>query len=193
MHRLLSLVMVIASSGCAPAPHPLSEMGTTQVALADGGTTALADLLGRSGTVLVSLDPECPLSRLYRNTLDSLSGHFASQGVRFIGLHSSPFMDREALVRSITAMGLSFPQVVDGDCSLTQHLGATVIPEAFVLDGSSRLLYHGAIDDRAVRAGRKKPKATRHYLADALHAIAKGSPNERTSVPAVGCIVECTP
>ena len=87
--------------------------------------------------------------------------------------------------------GLAFPQVMDRDCALANALQARVTPEAFVIGPEGALIYRGAIDDSAVRAGRKKPGAAKHYLRDVLQRVTAGEDGAVPEVTAVGCIVEC--
>jgi hypothetical protein len=69
-------------------------------------------------------------------------------------------------------------------------LEARVTPEVFLMDAKGELVYNGAFDDRAVRQGRKKYDAQKHYLADAMKAFLRDGAHS-PEVTAVGCIVEC--
>ncbi len=184
---LLPLVLLAACSSAPPGLAPLMDAPAT---LANGDTVQLRTLCGARATVVVTLDPECPFSQLYATTLDSLSRAYAPRGVAFVGLYPSIFIDAAAVRRFNTDARLDFAQVLDADCLLACALDARITPEAFVLDPKAALLYHGAIDDTAVRPGRKKLAATRTYLADALEALLAGG-KLPAEVKAVGCIVEC--
>ncbi len=155
------------------------------------GLRSLADLMGREATLLISLDPECPVSQLYTPLLDSLAGVLPAHGVGMIGFHPSPFTNTEA-VRSFMNEALpKMPHVVDSACQLAQALDCRVMPEVFLIDANGTLRYRGAMDDRVVRAGRKKPHATRHPLKEALQAVLGGQQVMEARTVAHGCIVEC--
>lgn len=177
-------------AACSSTPPGLTSLMDTPAALATGDTVTLRTLCGARATVVVTLDPECPFSQLYATTLDSLSRAFGPRGVAFVGLYPSTFIDAAAVRRFTTDVRLDFAQVLDADCRLALALDARITPEAFVLDPQAALVYHGAIDDTAVRPGRKKLAATRTYLADALETLLAGG-KLPTEVKAVGCIVEC--
>jgi hypothetical protein len=82
---------------------------------------------------------------------------------------------------------LAFPVVRDREGTLATRLGASVTPEAFVIDDEGRIRYHGRIDDQF--ADRQKPNANTatHELRDALLAVLDGRQPALASVEAVGC------
>lgn len=150
----------------------------------------MRSLLGARATVIITLDPECPFSQAYTNVLDSLSRAFSPEGVAFIGLYPTTFIEADAAARFAAEGHLDFAQVMDADCAVAGALQARVTPEAFVLDADGLLRYRGAIDDTAVRPGRKKPGPAQHHLAEALHALIDQG-RSTLEMKAVGCIVEC--
>ena len=58
--------------------------------------------------------------------------------------------------------------------------------EAFLFDGSGRLVYHGAIDDNAQAPDRVES----HYLRDALAAVVAGVEVPRAETKALGCTIK---
>lgn len=184
------LLALLVSLGCSRG-SPLEELSTARFRMAAGGTSVLDGLLGAKATVFITLDPECPFSQAYTTLLDSLARVSAPRGIAFVGYYPGAFFQAADVAMFAARSGLSFPQVMDADCALANALEARVTPEVFVVDADRRMVYHGAIDDSAVRAGRKKPEATKHYLADVLEHVAVGRAVEQKEVTAVGCIVEC--
>lgn len=165
-------------------------LASRSFALADGTSRDWSALRGTQATVIITLDPECPFCQGSAPLLDSLADAYTGNGVRFVGLYPAGFIAADSVVKFAAAVGFDFPQVMDDDCSIANIMHARVTPEVFVLDTTNTILYHGAIDDWAVRAGRHKVRATEHYLVKALDALLDGSAMP-ASVPAVGCIVEC--
>jgi hypothetical protein len=172
-------------------PLVAAWLSTQQFDLADGSVVDWKDLAGAKATVIVTLDPGCPFSQAYAPLLDSLTDVFAPQGIGFAGLYPAGFISGDSAVTFAHRTGLDFPQLMDDDCLFSNALHARVTPEAFVIGPQGAMLYRGALDDSAVRAGRKKLRATRNYLADALTAITKSGVPAEAEVTAVGCIVEC--
>lgn len=154
-----------------------------------GNTTALGLLEGDSATLYITLDPECPMTLGYVPLLDSLQ-HALPEGVAMVGFYPAPFIMRDSAAAFAQLHGLDFPQVMDPNCHLASALQARVTPEAFLVAVSGEVIYRGALDNSAVREGRKRT-AGDHYLRDALHAFTASGPQPRAEVKAFGCIVEC--
>ena len=60
--------------------------------------------------------------------------------------------------------------IVDKNKRLTKYIAATVTPEVMLLNGNGEMIYSGAIDDWVQELGKQKPKASKHYLQDAIAA-----------------------
>ena len=154
-----------------------------------GNTTGIGALEGGSATLYITLDHECPMTLGYVPLLDSLEEALPG-GVAMVGFFPAPFIVRDSAAAFARKHHLDFPQVMDPDCHLANALQARVTPEVFLVALSGEVLYRGALDNSAVREGRKRT-ANEHYLRDALSAFAGGHPQPRTEVIAFGCIVEC--
>ncbi len=167
----------------------LDTLRTMEHRLADGAVVAGRSLFGSGHTLVLTLDPECPLCLMHAPQLATL---VPDDGLHIVGLYASPYIVPDSARAFAERNGFRFPQVMDPGCTIAQALDALVTPEAFLLAEDGTVLYRGAIDDRAQRAGRKKPEATRHHLRDALAAVQRGEPPAERSVRAVGCFLECT-
>lgn len=183
--------LLLLMGACSKVPEMRIPPPDRPVRLAGEGVHDLGALLGAKATLLVSLDPECPVTRLYAPVLDSLARVLVDEGMAMVGFHPSPFTSDEAVAAFRQQVLPALPHVVDTDCDLASALGCRVMPEVFLFDAQGRLRYRGAIDDRVARAGRKKPFPTRHHLAEALDAVRVGRPVAEAHVPAKGCVVEC--
>ncbi|MBK7943223.1 MAG: redoxin domain-containing protein [Flavobacteriales bacterium] len=188
--RLFTTCVVgLLLDGCGPTSRvDLDTLRTMEHQLADGAVVAGRSLFGAGHTLVLTLDPECPLCLMHAPELAQLT---SGTGLSIVGLYASPYIVPDSAQAFAERNGFRFPQVMDPDCRIAQALDAVVTPEAFVLAVDGTVLYRGAIDDRATRAGRKKPKATRHHLRDALAAVERGHPPAEPSVRAVGCFLEC--
>lgn len=184
------LGLLVMASGCMPKAASISGLIDRSCTETDGTKALLSDLLGQRATVFITLDPECPYSQLYTHVLQDLADRFGSQGVNFIGIYPTQFIERSAALRFSEQGGMRFVQLMDSTCELSVALEARVTPEAFVTGPEGTVVYRGAIDDQAVREGRKKLDANKPYLADAIEAYLRDGHTQK-EVPAVGCIVEC--
>ena len=185
------LLACIGLTQCTPDTFDAHRFTSLRFHIADESVTDWNGLRGANATVLITLDPECPFCQGYGPVIDSLSRTFSAEGVRFVGLYPTTFIAPDSALRFARESSFDFPQVLDADCSIASTLHARVTPECFVLDKQGELLYRGAIDNWAVRAGKHRVNATEHYLSDALHAALSEGDKRSEEVLAVGCIVEC--
>lgn len=177
-------------AGCGAGPRvDLEVLRAGRFTLADGTQADGRELFGGGHTLVLTLDPECPLCLMHA---PELAGIVPDTGLRIVGLYASPYIVADSVRAFALRHGFVFPQVLDPECTVATALHAVVTPEAFLLDAGGTVLYRGAIDDRAVRAGRKKPQAARHHLRDALEAVRRGQAPPQPQVRAVGCFQECT-
>jgi hypothetical protein len=80
-----------------------------------------------------------------------------------------------------------FPCVRDVSGYLAKRLGATMTPQAFLVDQDSVLRYRGAIDDH-----RYENRVAERYLVDALESVMSGNPIENQATKAMGCSLHLT-
>ena len=152
----------------------------------DGRPVALSAPRG-GATVIVFYSPECPISNAYSPTLNRLAGEAPAGRVRFVGVCADPGLSDAAVLAHLKDFGLKFPVVADRRGTLAATLGATITPEAFLLDDAGRVRYHGRIDNQFVTRRKASASLETHELADALAAVLAGRKVAVTHVAAVGC------
>jgi hypothetical protein len=170
----------ILAERAAPETFPLARLDS----LAGAHHAAVA---------LVFLAAECPLSRAVLPALDAFAARYSKEGVHGIALRG--IVPRETTGSPVLKamrreQGIRFPLVGDPDLALAKALGAHVTPEALLLDSAGRIVYRGAIDDRAADLRRKRPRATRAHLDTAAAQWREGRPMEPAAKRAVGCFIE---
>lgn len=150
----------------------------------NGRTYNLGELTKKSPVVLVFLGAKCPAAQRYAVRLNQLHAVYSKRGVQLIGIYSN-YDDTEQEVRqSVQAWNLKFPIVHDPEGRLARAFGATMTPQAFVIDRKGILRYRGAIDDN-----RYENRVRSHYLRDALEAILKGKPVKPAATETFGCTI----
>jgi peroxiredoxin len=144
-------------------------------------------------TALVFYSSECPISNAYSPTLNDLAADFPKDRVRVVGVCVDPDLTDADVSAHCKDFKLTFPVVRDRRGALARRVGATVTPEAFVIDGEGRVRYHGRIDDQF--AGRQKANANpvTHELRDAVAAVLDGREVKEPVVKAVGCPIPEAP
>jgi hypothetical protein len=137
--------------------------------------------------LLMFLVPDCPIANSYMPELNRLFADYESRGVRLFVIHVDPDLSVTAARDHARAYGLLAPVVLDAEHVWVRKTGATVTPEAAVLNPAGELLYRGRIDDRFVGLGKRREQVTQYDLRDALDAILRDHPVTHTQTTAIGC------
>ena len=187
---LVLALCIFASSPSFPAAVVADE--STQSSLQSIQLESIAgeavSFEGANLRVYCVLGTECPVSRFYASRLNALSEQYASQGVRFVGIHCN-LHDSVADIRKFeTELKLSFPQVHDAKQTIAKQLKAARVPEVFVIDNKGRVQYSGRIDDQYA-PGVKRSAAGVDHLKSAIDTVLAGKSPFVSRVEPVGCLI----
>lgn len=145
--------------------------------------TLTGDTLQTQGNVaFVFLATECPVAQRYAVRLNRLHAEFGEKQVHFVAVYPNTNESEAEIKTYIAKAGYAFPIVKDATGQLARHLGATMTPQAVVVDAESTLRYRGPIDDN-----RYETRVKHHYLKDALAAVVSGGTVAVREVPSFGC------
>ena len=122
----------------------------------------------------VFVSVECPISNRYAPEVRRLHEKFTAQGITFSLVYPNPVEPVAAIRRHLKDYSYPMRALRDPRHELVKMAGATITPEAVVVDPHGRALYRGRIDDRYVSLGLERPVATRHDLDEALTDITAG-------------------
>jgi hypothetical protein len=178
-----------AANVVAPAPRALSGSRAISATVPAGTLGAAA---GKRATVLLFVSPVCPITNQYAPQISALTARYAARGVRFVRVYSGPGATAETAKRHGTEYRIAaLASLLDPTDSLADSLGATLTPEAFVLDAARTVRYAGRIDDRFADRGKfRTTGAAKHDLRDALDRVLAGRSVTVARTRAVGCAIE---
>lgn len=186
---LLALVLMVAGVAFAnevPAPPAIgSTIEEFTLPDVDGTERSLKSLAGKKGTVLLFIAVQCPVSNAYNERMEKLAQDYKAQGINVIGINSNVAEDGAACKAHAVENKLTFTILKDPDNKIADKLGASVTPEAYLLDGSNKLMYHGRIDNSRNAAQVETPD-----LRNAIDAVIGGKPVEKTEAKAFGCSIK---
>ena len=186
---LLGLVLIIAGAVFAnevPAPPAIgATIEEFTLPDVDGTERSLKSLAGKKGTVLLFIAVQCPVSNAYNERMEKLAQDYKDKGVNVIGINSNVAEDGAACKAHAAANKLTFTILKDPANKIADKLGASVTPEAYLLDGGNKLVYHGRIDNSRNAAQVETPD-----LRNALDAVVSGKPVEKTEAKAFGCSIK---
>ncbi len=141
----------------------------------------------RKAAVLLFVAYDCPISNMYAPEIGRLIGEFAQ--AQFYIVYPDPEVTAVEAKRHATEFKLSAPLLLDPQLELARKAGATVTPEAVVLDTAGNVLYRGRINNRFQDLGKERNVTTRHDLREALLSVMAGKPVAVPETKAIGCFI----
>jgi peroxiredoxin len=154
-----------------------------------GRTIAPLERTGKPATVYFFLLSECPNANAYAPEINRIVAKYQKQNVALTVVMVDPSLSATSASRHAKDYGFRAPILLDPSQKLTQAAGVKISPSAAVFDRSMRLVYSGRIDDLFYQPGRRRPRATRHDLREAVDATLAGKPVKAARTTAIGCIL----
>jgi len=189
-----TLLSMLAGAALAAATvgEPAPAFNATDTS---GRKVSLADFKGRT-VVLEWTNPGCPfVQKHYRSAnMQATQKAAVAQGVVWLSVNSTAVGDTD--YKTPVEMGVWMQQqrgtpsatLMDSDGKLGRAYGARATPHMFVIDGTGRLAYAGAIDSKPTAKVVDIQTAT-NYVTRAVDELAAGQPVSVLSTSAYGCSV----
>ena len=182
-------VQAMRATGPAPAAPDAPAIGAAVADFtlpdADGKEHSLASLKGSKGTVLIFIATKCPVSNAYNERMQKLAEDYKAKGFNVVGINSNSTEPAAEVKSHAAEKGLTFAILKDPNNKIADRLNAQVTPEAYLLDASGKLVYHGRIDN-----ARYGYLITASELREAMEATLAGKAVEKTEVKAFGCSIK---
>jgi peroxiredoxin len=153
-----------------------------------GNEVSLSDYAGQV-VVLEWLNPDCPFVKRHYSagTMKNLAAQYGAQGVVWLTINSTNYMDAEANAAFKAANELPYSILVDQSGEVGHLYGAATTPHMFVIDGNGTVVYIGAIDDDS--RGTNDGPAT-NYVAAALDEVLADEAVTTAETKPYGCSVK---
>ena len=191
----LAAILVIALAAVAgsgrnttdiPAPPAIgSAIEDFTLPDADGVNHSLKSLMGKKGAVIIFVATKCPVSNAYNDRMETVYEDYQAKGINVIGINANSTEPAAEVKSHAAEKGLKFAILKDDGNKIADRLGANHTPEAYVIDASGKLVYHGRIDNAQNTAN-----ITSNDLRDTLDAILAGKPVAKTTSMAFGCSIK---
>jgi thiol-disulfide isomerase/thioredoxin len=143
--------------------------------------------------VLFFITNDCPITNSYAPEINRIVANYAARKIAFYAVYTDPTVSIPAIRKHAREFGLNIPLIPDASHYLVHMVGATVTPEAAVLERGGRLIYLGPIDDLYVDFGKRRPEPTQRYLRQALDAVLSGKPVAIPTAKPIGCFISPEP
>jgi hypothetical protein len=163
--------------------------GSPQIRAIDG--TALRPFEPSSiANVMLFVTTDCPNSNSYAPEIQRICKVYAARGIACSLIYEESGLAEDAVRKHLQAYRYSgIPAAIDADGSLASRVGATITPEAVVVDRSGTTRYRGRIDNFYTGLGRSRRVVTAHDLQNALDALVAGKPVPAPETEAIGCFI----
>ena len=144
--------------------------------------------------MVVFVTTTCPIANASMPAIARLGRAVREAGGELLLVHPDPLATAETVEKHRRERGIEEVSLLDPEHRLVARLGATVVPEVFVLKRDDRrgwkTRYRGPVDDLYAGVGRRRRAATTAFAADAVEQVQAG---EAIAVPvrtAYGCAIE---
>jgi peroxiredoxin len=181
--KSLFLAALCAAAACAAG---LPKFSLTDSA---GATHPSAEFTSSHAVVLFFITTDCPISNGYVPEMNRIAQAYASKGVRAYGVMTDITTPLAEVQKHSKEYGFTFPVLLDPKQTLIRFTGASITPQAAVLQAGSTLAYLGRIDNRVEGFGQQRPQATQNDLRDALDQVLAGKAVAKPTTKAVGCSI----
>lgn len=134
------------------------------------------------------LSDECVITQYYIPTLNELATAYGDK-VDMVAIFPNFSSKPDKIKAFYDKYQLTIPHKTDYYKTLSKALGATITPEAILVDGAGNTLYQGRIDNSYVQIGKRRRVVTAHELEDALSAITNDKEILTAETEAIGCFI----
>ncbi|HKQ52807.1 MAG TPA: thioredoxin family protein [Pyrinomonadaceae bacterium] len=187
----LALAAVLAASASAfstPQPEGVNigqPVADFKLADADGREHSLSTLKGEKGTVLIFISTQCPMVKAYAERIEKLAQDYRAKGVNVVGINSNVAETADDIKGQIKNESFSFVILKDKSNKIADMLGAERTPEAYFLDASNKLVYHGRIDNH-----KNVTLVQSNDLREAIDETLAGKAVTKAEAAAFGCTIK---
>ncbi len=165
----------------------IPDLYKVKLATMSGDSLALSEVKNDTASVFIFLSPDCPIAQKYTLKLEEMSQNFSAKGCKFYGVFNDQLGQKKTALTFQEKYKMSFPILKDEQNELKGFFAASISPEVFVINPKKEILYQGMIDNWFFALGKKRKVISKHYLRDALEAVAAKEPVRVTATEAVGC------
>ena len=153
-----------------------------------GKQVKLSDYEGKN-VVLIFISSRCPYSNAFNNVMAQLAKDYSSKGITFLGINSNKTEPVEEVAQHAKEKGLDFTILKDVDNKVADLYAASVTPEAYVIDKTGTIRYHGALGSSG-RPTTDPDAANSDEIRAALDQLLAGQSIAKAKTKAFGCSIK---
>lgn len=163
---------------------------TVKIELPDtAGTTQAIPAPGMKATLVLFVGVDCPIANRMAPELSRIITTYAKRGVQSYLAYPDGALTKTQVNDHRASFELTCPGIIDGGHRLVKALGASVTPQAVIVDAKGKVRYLGRINDLYEEHGKIRSKPSRNDLRIALDEFLDGRDITRPITQAVGCFI----
>lgn len=182
--------------GCLVAVLTLTAAARTaavRIQSIDGRTLKPFEPAG-AASVVFFVATDCPVSNSYAPEIQRICREYGPRGVGCSLMYEDVEAAGVRLDDGVRRHLLEYryadiPAAVDRSRTIAKHAGASMTPQAVVVDRSGAIQYRGRIDNFYAALGVPRQQITERDLRDALDAVLSRRPVPKRETEAVGCYI----
>jgi hypothetical protein len=168
---LLALLIPLAGHSALPTAFEGVDLKTSNPVKLERGDK----------TVVVFLSARCPCSASHETEIKHLAKEYS--GFQFLGVNSNADEDAALAREHFSQSAFPFPVLRDEKSQLANEFGALKTPHAYLI-WRGEIVFEGGVDD-----SHDQTQAKKHYLREALQAVALGKNPEVARARTLGCAI----
>lgn len=147
-------------------------------------------LIALTARVLFFITTDCPVSNFYAPEIQGICRDYRGHGVTCQLVYEDINTDQTAIHHHMSDYNYrDIPSAIDSHRDIAVRAGATVTPEAVVIDAHGAVRYRGRIDNFYAAIGRPRRQATEHDVRSALDAVLSGKAVANPQTTPIGCSI----
>lgn len=154
------------------------------------GAVVTVPVPNTKATLLVFVGVDCPIANRMAPEISRIAKDYHPRGVETVLVYPDGSLNPKDVEAHLKAYSLSAAAIIDRKLSLVKAAGATVTPQAVVVDPKGAVRYSGRINDLYEEHGKIKVKPKRNDLRVALDELLAGKPVSTPTTQVVGCFIQ---
>ncbi len=140
-------------------------------------------------TLLFIVAVDCPIANRLAPEIARITKEYEKKSVQTFLIYPDVSRKNQEITKHIRQFGLSAPGFIDLKHLVVKASGASVTPQAILIDPKGFVRYLGRINDTFEEHGKTNAKPKTKDLRDALDQFLAGKPIVNPITQAVGCFI----
>lgn len=153
------------------------------------GKTVSIPAKSAKATVLLFVGTDCPIANRMAPEMSRIIGEYKQKSVDCWMVYPDRELKNAEVNEHMKSFAIECQAFIDRKHALVKASGASVTPQAVILDSAGFVKYLGRINDLYAEHGRTNPAPKVNDLRDALDALLAGKAIKSPITEAIGCYI----